>query len=84
MEASSQIQFNQADFLRTLDANLQPAIQAMQALSDACLRAGKAIHDSFYGAYLKAGAPYGETHEGFIKWLDSLAENPRRSPKTIS
>jgi len=56
----------------------------MQALSDACLRAGKAIHDSFYGAYLKAGAPYGETHEGFIKWLDSLAENPRRSPKTIS
>jgi hypothetical protein len=59
------------DLQRSLEAKTQPAINAMQALADSFLRIGKAINDAFHAAYLKAGAPYGETHEGLRQWIDN-------------
>ena len=32
----------------------------------------EAIYDVIWQAYLKAGAPYGETPEGLERWLDDL------------
>lgn len=41
---------------------------AFQALGPAI----ESMYDVIWQAYLKAGAPYGETPEGLERWLDDL------------
>lgn len=42
-------------------AKMQPDLQAIsQAL--------RPLYNHVYDAYLREGAPYGETHEGFMRW----------------
>jgi hypothetical protein len=41
-------------------------------LLDILERITKPFTDVFWSAYLKAGAPYGETDEGFARWLKEI------------
>ena len=34
----------------------------------------KQWYDTVYGHYLEAGAPYGETQEGCLRWMEDLAK----------
>jgi hypothetical protein len=51
-----------SEFMREIAVALQPVF-------DYILAFGQAAHNAFYKMYLEDGAPYGETHEGMMRWL---------------
>ena len=46
----------------------------LQPIINSALDWCKQVYDSLYGEYINAGAKYGETHEGFIHWLQDKQE----------
>lgn len=42
-------------------------------------RTKAAIYERIYAEYRKAGTPYGDNHEGFMKWVDQNASDIRTS-----
>ena len=54
-----------ADFGNCMVEVLTPIFQALASTM-------QATHDAFWRTYLEAGAPYGETDEGFSRWLEEL------------
>lgn len=61
------------EIVATLTAAVSLLIPALQAL-----------YDTFWQAYLKAGAPYGETHEGMIRWIEENNHYTEQSNTTSS
>jgi hypothetical protein len=53
--------------VQTITELLKPAIDAVMSWC-------KYIYDLVYEQYILDGAVYGETHEGFMRWLDVVAE----------
>lgn len=47
-------------------------LDVMTPMLVAVMKAARPVYSAFYDAYLEAGAPYGETHEGFVEWLSKL------------
>lgn len=48
--------------------------RACQIMVDVFLAALKPITDVFRRAYYNAGAPYGDSEEGFTRWLTELEQ----------
>lgn len=42
----------------------------IQEIAADVLRAGQAIYDALYSAYLEDGAIYGETQDGMLRWIN--------------
>jgi len=47
----------------------------MDQLIQAILKGWQVIYDAFWEAYLQEGAPYGQTHDGMIPWMQDLAHH---------
>lgn len=64
----------------TLDEQIQKAIDNFYA---AFVNLAQTIFDAITGAfrmmYTNAGSPYGDTDEGFLRWLEELNEMANRS-----
>lgn len=43
-------------------------------IRDSAWRAGNAIDNAFYHAYLASGAKYGSDRAGYLRWLKDLAK----------
>ncbi|HEX9960968.1 MAG TPA: hypothetical protein VGB00_08550 [Pyrinomonadaceae bacterium] len=60
-----------------------PAVVALAALGQAVINAGRIVAESFCkasrAAYIESGAVYGETDEGFLRWLGELSEAVERN-----
>jgi len=51
--------------------------QQMRTIADAVTPLIKQMYDAIYGEYQKAGSPYGESHEGCLRWLGERYEAQR-------
>lgn len=58
-----------------VNTTVQTIKELLQPTIDAALDWCKYIYDLIYEQYLLDGAVYGDTHEGFMKWLDNVAKN---------
>jgi hypothetical protein len=52
-------------------------LEAMRVALPPLLAAGQAIYDAHYRVYINAGAIYGESHEGFLRWAEEQARIAR-------
>lgn len=52
-----------------LAAAVSAGLAAVQPAINGVVAAAQGIHDAVHRAYLDAGAPYGDTHEGMMQWL---------------
>jgi hypothetical protein len=71
----------QHDLNQIVAPMLQFAKQATEAISEAALQTFEqlkpmmqAVHDAMYQAYQDHGMPYGDTHEGLLRWMDDLSK----------
>lgn len=55
--------------------------KAMLPAMEAFAEAAKGIYTAVYGEYVACGAIYGETDEGFIRWLEEIGEINRLETK---
>lgn len=67
-------------FARGCDA-LAQAFVNMQPLMIAVRQAAEEAYRITQEAYSEAGAPYGDTHEGMMRWLSECAEITRHEVK---
>lgn len=51
-------------------ASLAPSINSLA-------ESMQGVHDLFWKTYIEAGAPYGETEDGMMKWYDEIGEAKR-------
>lgn len=59
-------------FIDSVSSKVDPTVQ----------NAKKRVYDSVYDDYRKAGMPYGDTHEGFLKWTDEREDIVRERVET--
>jgi len=57
-----------------LDNLMDGMVSYVTQLSQLVLPVVKQWYDAIYGHYLEAGAPYGETQEGCLRWMEDLAK----------
>lgn len=64
-----------ADWARNVETSIVNAFadfhEAMQPQIDAANEVSRILYDAYYTQYLSAGAPYGETHEGLLRWVET-------------
>lgn len=62
------------DWARKAEASIVNAFadfhEAMQPQIAAANEVSRTLYNVYYAQYLSAGAPYGETHEGLLRWMD--------------
>lgn len=73
--------------MKPVDINkMLPSVVALAALGRAAIKAGRIIAESFCkagrAAYIESGAVYGDTQEGFLRWLGELSEAVERDRET--
>jgi len=56
-------------FSQAANALAAAYVRNLQPLFDAIREAGRAVYKASWQAYLEAGAPYGESHEGMMGWM---------------
>lgn len=62
---------------RNLTAALQPVADAFGQAYHDLAAALRPAYDGIYAEYLAAGAPYGETHEGMMRWFAERGRHGR-------
>jgi hypothetical protein len=56
-----------------------PAItQAVHTITETLVPIWQSIYASMYASYRNAGMPYGDNHEGFMRWLEDLKKIQQR------
>ena len=63
--------------VQAFNGAMQTWVDAFQPTASAVLQACQEIYNRVYESYVADGAIYGETHEGFVRWLDEQAEISR-------
>lgn len=62
-------------FLQYMSEDVIPALtEAVQTITEHLVPIWQHIYASMYKSYRNAGMPYGDSHEGFMHWIDDLKQ----------
>ena len=70
-----------ANFIEPIMEFAQAITEAMRPAMEAFTEAVKGMYTAVYGEYVARGAIYGETDEGFARWLEEIGEINRLETK---
>ena len=71
---STQPSFDMEAFNRSITTLFDSFASVARQIVDLTVPAMKQFIDALYAKYLEAGAPYGETQAGMLRWMDELAQ----------
>lgn len=74
-------ELNDLEYFQELSQQLSKAIaevfEILQPVFDGIMKAASELYDAVYSEYVRRGAVYGETPEGFTRWLQDMSEISR-------
>ncbi len=63
--------------LREIEALAASLWKQIAAWREEIMPALQSVYDTIHASYLAAGAPYGDTHEGMLRWIEEKGEVAR-------
>ena len=62
------------EFQISLHAFMESFTHAVYQLAEQLMPVVQQMYDALHDKYLEAGAPYGDTQDGLLRWMDELSE----------